>query len=141
MKGSDVDYLLRDSDIYGGVLASNQLRFIKKGKLYVVNTKPSTHPGLHWTIIDNSGPRRYFFDSFGHSPGYYGFKEMPYWPRGLQGDSDTCGLWCCYYAVNKDKNKTPAQMFKRFNNNKKANDRFVIKWASTFGTYSPNSVR
>lgn len=130
MKGSDIDYLLRDISIYGGVLASDQLKFIKNDKIFVVNTKPSTHRGQHWTVIDTRGPRWYFFDSFGRSPSYYGFPKMKYWTRPLQGNSDTCGLWCCYYIVNVARNKTPTGAFKRFKKNKNKNDEYITRWVA-----------
>ena len=41
----------------------------------VFNTDPHDKPGQHWLAIygPSDGPLKFFFDSFGMPPSYYGF--------------------------------------------------------------------
>ena len=45
---------------------------ISKDRFYVVNTKPSTHPGEHWIVIYiNNSNSIEFWDSLGKNPESY----------------------------------------------------------------------
>ena len=102
---------------------------LKPGKMYVVNSKPSTHPGEHWLVIDWTYQKPYLFDSFGNSPKYYGLPPMKHWKRALQDPkSDTCGVYCMYYIVHRSKHYSPERMFHKFQRHRKKNDMRVLKW-------------
>ena len=130
MKSSDIAYILKNVATFGGVLAIDQLQWLRKGKCFVVNTMPSHHPGRHWIVIDwiNSVP--FLFDSFGKPPSYYGLpRHWSYSNTILQHpNSDTCGLYCIYYIVQRNKKITARQIVKPFGRNKKKNDAYVVKW-------------
>ena len=129
MKGSEIDILLRGVKHYGGVLAFDQLDRTHTNKMYVVNTKPSTHPGEHWIVLDFTQRKPFLFDSFGNPPRLYNLPSMLYWKRHLQdSNSYTCGVYCIYYIVHKSRHYSPVRMFKDFSRNRKRNDRRVIKW-------------
>ena len=129
MRGSEIDLMLRKVQKYGGVLAFDQLKHLKPGKMYVVNTKPSTHPGEHWLVLDLTRQRPYLFDSFGNPPKFYNLSAMKHWKRHLQDpNGDTCGVYCIYYIVHRSKHFSPERMFKDFSRNRKENDRRVLKW-------------
>lgn len=130
MKGSEIHALLRGVKMYGGVLAFDQLNLMRAGKLYVVNSKPSTHPGLHWLVIDLTKRKPYFFDSFGRPPKYYGLPPMQHWDRALQdARNDTCGVWCAYFVVQRSRRRSPHSMFSIFvARNKQHNDERILKW-------------
>ena len=126
MKGSQIHKMLRGVKKYGGILASDELKYAKPGKMYVVNTKPRRHPGEHWIVLDWSRRLPYFFDSFGHSPKYYGFPPMQHWKKHLQDpNSDTCGLYCIYYVMHRAKHYSPERMFELF---PRKNDARLLMW-------------
>ena len=105
-------FLLTDTfttHYFGGVIPADSLKNITPGdgKLYVVNTQPSSHPGLHWIVINNkSNTSIEFWDSLGQHPQKYGkyfmqyFNELDYLynTRRLQGWERTCGHFCLFYA-------------------------------------------
>lgn len=129
MKAYEVAMLLKGVKPFGGVLAIDQLRHLKRKKMYVVNTKPSDHPGEHWIVIDWMNRRPYMFDSFAQAPKYYGLPKMNYWKRQLQQfDSDTCGAYCVYYIVHRSRRHSPEYMFKDYGKNRKRNDRRIVEW-------------
>ena len=129
MKGSDIDMLLGGIKAYGGVLAIDQLRHLKRGKMYVVNTKPADHPGEHWIVVDWTNKRPYFFDSFGNPPKFYGLPKIAFWKRHLQHpDSDTCGVYSVYYVIHRSRRYSALHMFEHYGRNRKANDEKIVQW-------------
>ena len=52
---------------FRGVLSINRLLPIEEG-LYVVNTAPHTHPGLHWIALFVKDDTIEYFDSYGGDP-------------------------------------------------------------------------
>lgn len=135
MKGSDVFHLLYDVKYFGGVLASNQLSRMKPGKCYVINTKPSKHDGEHWVVIDRTTKRNYFFDSFGNPPEFYRFPTMCYSPHHLQAPkSSVCGIYCCYYIVNRSYGYSLKRILQPFGKNKNKNDKYVMDWLVKWST-------
>ena len=74
--------------------------------LYVVNTHPHDMPGQHWVVVDYTPSHVMYMDSYGlpptpaiHTALCGGSRPIHYTPRRLQGQSDTCGLYCLYYAL------------------------------------------
>jgi len=129
MKGSKIDDLLRGVPKYGGVLAFDQIEFITPGKYWVVNSKPSNHPGEHWLVIDWTHKHPFLFDSFGKSPMFYGLTPMRHWKRHLQHpDSVTCGIYCVYYIVHRAKHYSPERMFQHFTKMRIQNDSRIKTW-------------
>jgi len=129
MKGSEIDALLRGVPKYGGVFAFDRLDYLHPGKVYVVNNKPSTHPGEHWIVVDMTLRQPYLFDSFGKHPKYYGLPPMKHWKRALQDPkSYTCGVYCIYYIVHRTKHISPEHMFRKFTRRRVQNDRRVLTW-------------
>ena len=134
MRGSDIAALLRDVPFFGEVLAIDQLNSLRKGKVYVVNTKPHWHRGEHWIVIDMTGSIPFVFDSFGKPPATYGLpNNWNYSKYPLQGaKSDTCGLYCVYYITCKNDGLSLKHMMKIFGKNKSINDEKVTLWLSHY---------
>ena len=134
MKGSDITYLLTDVPLFGKVLAIDELNLIRKGKAYVVNSKPRSHPGLHWIVIDFTGSRPFLFDSFGQKPTTYGLpRTWNYWKYPLQDyNGETCGVYCVYYITCKNNGQSHTQMMKMFSANRKRNDYVVTRWLNQY---------
>ena len=121
--------LLSGIEAYGGMLAIDELPHLKRGKMYVVNTKPVDHPGEHWIVIDWTKKRPYLFDSFGNPPKFYGLPKVAYWKRHLQHpDSDTCGAYSVYYVINRSRHYSPMHMFEQYGRNKQNNDKRIEQW-------------
>ena len=129
MKGTEIDVMLRGLKSYGGVLAFDQLWHVEPGKMYVINNKPSRHPGEHWIVLDWTRRRPYMFDSFGYPPRLYGLPPMQHWRRALQHPkADTCGIYCIYYIVHRSKHYSPERMFESYTRNKIRNDKHITSW-------------
>lgn len=137
MNGADIEYILNDVPLFGGVLAFDQIPRVWLKRCFIVNTKPVAQAGEHWVLYDNTGSTLRFFDSFGHSPAYYHFtirRKVEYSTTPLQHpSSDTCGLYCIYYVMCKYKNKSLRQSLSVFSKSKKSNDKYVTTWASRLG--------
>ena len=102
---------------------------LKHGKMYVVNTKPADHSGEHWIVIDWTKKHPYMFDSFGKTPKFYRLPKIAYWKRHLQHpDADTCGVYCAYYVVHRERQQSPDYMFQNYTRDKRNNDRRIMKW-------------
>lgn len=135
MNGEDLYILLNDIPQFGGVLAANQLARATAKKFYILNTKPSTHRGLHWVVWDLTGRTPYFFDSFARPPEFYNFHikgKFRYNTFPLQHpSSDTCGLWAMYYIVKRSKKNSIKHLLKSFSSQQlKANDAYILKWVT-----------
>jgi hypothetical protein len=99
---------------YLGVFASNEVRKIRwrtrdekesrVKKFAIVNTDTLSGDGLHWYCLSKLECRTELFDPLGCSLevvekrlgrkvrlGYFN-------SRAVQGDSDSCGSFCCYWA-------------------------------------------
>ena len=109
------NFLERDpfiSQLKTGVLSADKLHVINTKEnirqCYIINTQPSTEPGLHWICIYiGSGDKNVeFWDSLGQKPWTYGtyFKDFfrnkifLYNNKQLQGYDETCGHFCLYFA-------------------------------------------
>jgi hypothetical protein len=132
MNGGDLAYLLKDVKTFGGVFAKDQLPRDRKKKTLIVNTKPSTHPGEHWIVLDYTTRKPTFFDSFGQSPTFYNFQPMSFSRRILQGNSDLCGVYCMYYVVHRSKGFSYSRMFRNFSKHTRVNDKHITQWLTSF---------
>ena len=91
------------ASIFRGVYLINHLPPIQNG-IYVTNTAPDTHPGLHWValfVIDNSIE---YFDIYGDPPTtLHRWGKKKQWiinPIPLQSPLTlVCGQYCLYYLL------------------------------------------
>jgi hypothetical protein len=75
-------------------------------RFYVINTKPSTHPGQHWVAVYlQPKSSAYYFDPYGQPPSQTILKALRkckrirVWKRRLQGLQPVCGLYCLCFAL------------------------------------------
>lgn len=118
------------------VCSADQVR-VKRGQFVIANTQRSNKPGEHWVVFyfPEEGPNE-FFDSLGHAPEFYRVHfeknlRQPYYMtsnRIQDFKSDTCGLYCIYYVVNRYSGITMQTLMNAFDiNNKKENDILVVE--------------
>ena len=123
---------------FGDVLPADILLQVypNADKFYIVNTKPSLHPGEHWTVVYMQGNNNNlieFWDSLGQDPVTYNNyfkhffrdKEYIYSNRILQGEAQTCGYFCLYYAYHRSRAYTMNDIVNSFTNDKACNDILV----------------
>lgn len=134
MNTTDITFFLNHIKCFGGVFAADHFPFLQKKKLYIINTlKHSDTDVGHWVVLDYTGSKPLFIDSFGRPPTYYNFPPMKHSTRSIQHpDSDVCGLYCIYAVVSRCKKMTLKQMMKPFSANALKNDRFISKWFLKF---------
>ena len=123
MNGADITLFLKDNTKFGSVLAVDLLQHVKTGKAYVINTKPSYTRGRHWVVLDMTGSKPFFFDSFGNSPSFYNLPPCEYSHKRIQDeDAESCGIYCIYYITMGRKGLAV------FGKNAKKNDKYVLRW-------------
>lgn len=99
---------------YGGTLAKDELMMVadnKNPRIYIVNNSDSNFPGTHWISLFVNNSRvadcNYFFDSLGNTPLpdfdifliSHGANKYQYSLSRIQSlKSDTCGLYCLFFA-------------------------------------------
>ena len=130
------------SKLFGGVIAADQMKRVENndGKLYVINSDPSSEPGQHWMVLNNSSVDNYisFFDSLGNSPKKYGtyfksFLELnnyKYNSRRLQGESRTCAHFCLYYIFYTVRGYTMQSIVNSFTLDIGCNDIIVLNFVN-----------
>ena len=135
--------MLKTFDDFGGVFPADKICELVQGKFYVLNSKPSNHPGEHWVAVYLSEVPE-FFDSLGHSPEYYasGFEELlidhgpmyMYNTRRLQNyGSSACGHFCIYYIISRMKGNCIREIVEKFAQyDMSANDEKVVKFYNKF---------
>lgn len=116
------------------ICAADQLR-IERDRFVISNTDTSNGTGKHWVTFyfPSKGPDE-FFDSLGKTPKDYkvAFETLLQNQYIMncnqlqQSTSDTCGLYCVYYVINRCNGKTMNEIVKPFNVNKPSyNDHYV----------------
>lgn len=113
----------------------------EKYDYFIINTEPSYKKGVHWVAFSiNSGE---FFDSFGHSPLFYGtyFEKVfgklniKYNSQPLQCQtSSTCGLFCIYFILLKFKKYSLKSIIDSFTTNCNINEKQVKTYIRKFIT-------
>lgn len=129
-------YMLNDPFIreqFGGVLALDQLQYTHlKPKIYIVNTDPQNEPGEHWFCIYlNCIPEH--FDPAGVIPmsivKNYLIVNGPNFlcnrQRVQSYFSETCGLYCLFYAYFRCRNYSFQSILSMFSNNLLLNETIV----------------
>ena len=114
---------------------------------FIVNSDPNFKPGKHWTAIyfprfhsniSNAIPE--FFDPYGLPPSTYGkeivhflkvntISQYAYNSLQVQENSSTlCGLYCCYYLMNRFEGQTMEEII---------SDLYVIDEAALIRYFEP----
>jgi hypothetical protein len=133
MNGEQITSLLKRDPVtrqcFTDIVPANHLPHKLLPGLYVVNTDPDTEPGTHWVVFyqPSKGPSE-FFDSFANPPQYYHkqWKSDTYNLKVLQAsDSNTCGLYCVYFALHRCRGKTMKKTLEVFGKDKDWNDHYV----------------
>ena len=119
------------------ICAADQIKR-QNGRFVIANTDTSLGPGEHWVTFyfPKRGPDE-FFDSLGNAPIDYeaGFERAltkPYWMicnRLQDSNSNTCGLYCLYYVMERYGGRTMEDIVKPFLiHTLKKNDNFVKEY-------------
>ena len=137
------NFLRRDTKcakMFRGVIASDQLNqlILEPKSIYIVNTAPTGHPGLHWTAIYYEDKEHLveFWDSLGQKPEIYGpyfndfFKRCNYQYNDtrIQGQKSTCGHFCLFYAFYKCRAFSMPSILETFSLDVTCNDAIVINF-------------
>ncbi len=99
--------------------------------MFVANTAPSNHRGIHWVAFfyPREGPPE-FFDSFGRSPAYYRltFQKYKCNKKVLQShDSSVCGYYVLLYLLQRIRGYSMEEITGQFTKNRDANDMAVVQ--------------
>ena len=118
---------------YGGVKALNELNVIvPEASLFIVNHDPSHEPGSHWiTLFMQQNPEH--FDSLGLEPidpikSYLIFNGPNYLYNTKRVQSyatNSCGMFCLFYAYFRCRNYSFKEVMNMFNDNMIVNE-FVV---------------
>ena len=138
MQASEIGRILHSVENFGGIFPADKLTECKKGKFYIINSAPSSDPGKHWLAVYIATVPE-FFDSLGHSPGFYHIKfedllvEM-YNSRRLQNyGSSVCGQFGIYYILSRIQGNTMDEIVSRFDSyNLRNNDISIVKFYDKF---------
>ncbi len=152
MNGAELySILAQDSacqSAFAGVYAADQLPLLVhiRPRLYVANTDISSKLGSHWVAFyfpEDDGPGE-FFDSVGHRPDYYhsffqsflinnGTNYLSLTERIQGHGSNTCGLYCVFYALQRCRGHSLRTIVESFaGRNKTQNDIAMMRmiWPS-----------
>ena len=103
----------------------------------IFNSAPHQEKGTHWlAVYFSSDQEGEFFDSYGNPPDFYreSFKTFmddhaktwKYNHRCLQSlSSSTCGQFCLYFIMNRNRGKSLSTIVNSFSKNKSINDHRV----------------
>ena len=134
-----------DSTRHGKVYPADKvpLRVLNRPQLYIVNTEPNGCPGKHWVAFyfPDQGPAEYF-DSVGKPPRTKRFElslknngpSYIYNRQRIQGwYSNTCGLYCLYYVMQRSRGMSMDAILDQFDwFDLDANDDFVTSFIADF---------
>ena len=106
--------LLRNSGVrFLGVYPSDHLPCVyeissRTPCCYIANSDPCNELGTHWVAFFHPNPKVIeFFDSFGKTPGYYGFSipntmSLFHNKNQLQSNnSSLCAQWCIFFLFRR----------------------------------------
>lgn len=93
----DIDYLLRNIDLYNGCYSNDNLPKLKNG-FYVVNLQDEKDNGSHWVCFCKNDIKNIYYDPFGCPPSDEVHSKLyPYLysNKDIQNiDSTNCGYYC-----------------------------------------------
>ena len=116
--------------IFRGVYPINRLPAIRNG-IYVINTAPDTHPGLHWVALFVTDSSIEYFDSYGGDPptALYRWGKKKQWiknPIPLQSPlTSVCGQYCLYYLLHRSGGIDMMDLLMDFDADVDRNDKLV----------------
>jgi hypothetical protein len=107
---------------------------------FIINTKPSYHPGEHWVSIFISSDYSFveYFDPLGNPPYFYSqtfFKKLvKHFPNGViychkkiqSEQSLLCGLFCIYFLEKRNSNVPFEKIIEEFHENLTENDKKIL---------------
>lgn len=114
----EIDNYFKTNPYYGGCMAKDEFK-IKPNKFFIINMDNHTGEGTHWILCSNLNPRYcFFFDPFGApmpEEVLYQMKKTKkkcfYSDVDLQAlDSSSCGYFCCYFASQLCKGRSPVDI-------------------------------
>jgi len=118
----------------------------------ILNTDLARNPGEHWCVMVYENKfDRFFFDSFGHKPSFYGFmahisQDSPnsiciYNDQVIQHEfSQTCGHHCLFFVYHLCKGLKPAEIIRLYSNRHlRANDYLAFNFV--VNRYGENIAR
>ena len=133
------ELFLLDSEIrkcYMGIYPIDEIPDVKNGKLVVVNLDPSYRPGSHWIVLyRRNDAYMEYFDSMGRKPKIdiltYLFAKnykCVYNAKRIQDyNTNTCGLFCLFYAYYACRSCSFENIINCFTDNLKINEALVKK--------------
>jgi hypothetical protein len=127
---------------WGTVICGWDQLFIKPVSVrsFIINTKPSDHPGEHWVsmFISSDYSVVEFFDSLGNPPFFYSqifFKKLvKQFPNGViychkkiqSQQSSLCGLFCIYFLEKRNNNVSFKKIIDEFHEKLAENDKKIL---------------
>ena len=118
------------ASIFRGVYPINRLPPIRNG-IYVINTAPDTHPGLHWVALFVTDNSIEYFDSYGGDPptALHRWGKRKQWitnPIPLQNPlTSVCGQYCLYYLLYRTRRIAMIDLLMDFHADVDRNDKLV----------------
>ena len=111
---------------FEGVYSIDRLPKELKNGIYIVNSSPSDIPVGHWIAI----AKKFFFDSYGLPPEFYGLLPLQYNNAALQApDSSLCGFYCILFSKIIARGYKLEEMIRYFTDSPHHNDRIMQKVA------------
>ena len=125
------DQCLREH--FRGIFARDQVPSCLMPGFFIWNTDLYSGKGKHWVAIYVTDTHKVeFFDSFAHSPQFYGWDISQYVlfnQKPLQSPvSDVCGMYCIFYLFFRCRGLTMDSILTNFTNNFRKNDAFVSQF-------------
>ena len=134
MNSHQLTWILRrdryTAPLFLGVYPIDRLPTIREG-IYVVNTAPHTHPGLHWIALFVVNDVIEYFDSYGGDP----LPRLRRWgknkgwvsnPIPLQSPlTSVCGQYSLYYLLHRARGVDMATLLMDFGSDVDDNDKLV----------------
>lgn len=118
---------------FRGVFSRDTLPRTRQAGFYVVNLDTQKQPGSHWVAIEigQSGEKNKYFDSYGGRPKYGSLRKFlgrghVHSRRRVQHPlSTTCGQWCLYFMLRRNRGWALEAITKPFENNIKRGETLV----------------
>jgi len=121
-------------DLFLGAFAKDELPIQPAyPSCLIINTDPRSEPGEHWlALYYNKYGYADFFDSYAHSPEYFGLDEYifrtsvgcDYNKKRIQGSSSFCGFYCILFLFFKARGQENL-FFNQFSSKLSKNDKII----------------
>ena len=115
---------------FHGIFARDQVPTCLMPGFFIWNNDLYSGKGEHWLAVFVSDNYKVeFFDSFGHSPQYYGWNikgDVDFNKKSLQSpDSDVCGMYCIYFLYFRCRGLGMSSIVADFSSDSRRNDDYV----------------